>query len=169
MIIHCTKKLATKLPTVSTTALTETCLLGSWHANHYLIQKRNCVMFCHDQTRYCLLLYGLKKAEFEDLAYWFRYWFLESMLWMQIPPSQSQRVESLLGQIQFDTQCSRSVQGTMRVARQDLEGMLMMTPDVMNLDSAQTAAYLNERPLRAKGVAEVIWPDRAMRSLINAL
>ncbi|NOZ09994.1 MAG: hypothetical protein GXP09_02940 [Gammaproteobacteria bacterium] len=37
LIIHCTQKLAKKLPDVSKEAHAETSLLGSWHANLYTI------------------------------------------------------------------------------------------------------------------------------------
>lgn len=48
MIIHCTKKLASKLPAGSAEALTENRLLGGWHANLYNIDRRNCLLFCHN-------------------------------------------------------------------------------------------------------------------------
>jgi len=35
MIIHCTKKLAARLPNVSPEPLVEDSPLGSWHANFY--------------------------------------------------------------------------------------------------------------------------------------
>jgi len=54
MIIHCTHKLAAKLPGVSSAQLGEASPLGSWHANLYVIDRHNCVMFCHDQTRHVL-------------------------------------------------------------------------------------------------------------------
>ncbi|WP_420870698.1 DUF6933 domain-containing protein [Mariprofundus erugo] len=62
MIIHCTKKLAAKLSDVSAEPLMDSNPLGSWHANLYTIDRRNCVMFCHDQTRFVLLMVGVKKA-----------------------------------------------------------------------------------------------------------
>lgn len=58
MIIHCTKKLAAKLPAVSLEPLMETSPLGSWHANLYTIDRRNCLLFCHDDTRYTVFLPG---------------------------------------------------------------------------------------------------------------
>jgi hypothetical protein len=51
MIIHCTKKLADKLPEVSAAApLQETSPLGSWHTHVYVIDRKQCVLFCHDGT-----------------------------------------------------------------------------------------------------------------------
>ena len=67
MIIHCTKKLAAKLSHVSKVALNENNPLGSWHANLYLINRRNCLMFCHDRTRFTVFLVGLKKDDLANL------------------------------------------------------------------------------------------------------
>lgn len=54
MLIHCTKKLASRLPGVSPQPLADDHPLGSWHAHHYTIDHRNCVLFCHDTTRFTL-------------------------------------------------------------------------------------------------------------------
>ena len=68
MIIHCTRKLAAKLPEVSAKALTENSPLGSWHAHVYVIDRRNCLLFCHDETRYTVGRYKiLKWCPGEDL------------------------------------------------------------------------------------------------------
>jgi len=82
MIIHCTKKLAAKLPVVSTDLLTENSPLGSWHANLYTIDRRNCLLFCHDETRYTLFFPGLRKPHFAELDRWFREAFTASLAYM---------------------------------------------------------------------------------------
>ena len=55
MIIHATRKLAQRLPDVSIEPLKETSPLGSWHADRLTIDRRQCVLFCHDETRAALL------------------------------------------------------------------------------------------------------------------
>ena len=80
MIVHCTQKLAAKLQNVSKQALTDSNPLGSWHANLYVIDRRNCIMFCHDQTRFILFMAGLKKADFANLDFWFQDLFANTML-----------------------------------------------------------------------------------------
>ena len=62
MIIHCSQKLAAKLPDVSPTSLEETSLLGGWHGHLFTLDLRRCVMFCHDATRCALLIPGLQKV-----------------------------------------------------------------------------------------------------------
>ena len=68
MIIHCSQKLSTKIPDVSPTPLEETSPLGSWHGHLFTLDRRQCVMFWHDATRYVLFLPGLRSTQAGDLA-----------------------------------------------------------------------------------------------------
>lgn len=172
MIIHCTHKLAAKLPGVSPAPLTETNPLGSWHANLYVIDRRNCVMFCHDQTRFVLFLAGLKKVDFARLDYWFQDLFANTMLKLGYEPSLIENTLALLDPLQFDTSCDRSVQGSMRTARMmDLEGLLMDVPDVLDLPIYSVNARLNHRPVTTKDMKKsaYLWPDRAMQDWIETV
>lgn len=38
----------------------------AWHANYITIFKKKFFVFMHDRTRFCVVLYGLKKADFND-------------------------------------------------------------------------------------------------------
>jgi hypothetical protein len=68
MILHCSQKLAAKLPDVSPTPLEETSPLVGWHGHLFTLDRRQCVMFCHDATRYALFLPGLQKVHFAELG-----------------------------------------------------------------------------------------------------
>ena len=73
MIIHCSRKLAAKRADVSAEPLEETSPLGSWHGHLFTLDRRQCVMFCHDATRFVLFMPGLHKVDFEELGgKWFR-------------------------------------------------------------------------------------------------
>lgn len=60
MLLHCTKKLAAKLPRelFKDAALAasegEHRQLGEWHGHRLILDCRQCVLFCHDLTRYVL-------------------------------------------------------------------------------------------------------------------
>jgi len=51
MIIHATRKLSERLPTMSKEPLDEDSPLGSWHADRLTLDRRQCVLFCHDASR----------------------------------------------------------------------------------------------------------------------
>lgn len=67
LLIHCTQKLAKRLKNVSRERLVDNNPLGDWHTNLYVIDRRQCVMFCHDQPRFVLFVPGLKKQDFASL------------------------------------------------------------------------------------------------------
>jgi len=170
MIIHCTRKLATKLPDDSRTPLDETNPLGSWHANLYVIDRHNCVMFCHDQTRFILFMAGLKKADFANLDNWFGDIFANTMLKLGYEPRLMEKALGLLDPLEFDTSCDRSVQGSLRTTRaMELEALLMDVPDVLDLPIYSASATLNHRPVTTKGMkgSECLWPDKAMQDWIE--
>jgi hypothetical protein len=171
MIIHCTKKLAAKLPNVSKEALEDNNPLSGWHANLYVIDRRNCLMFCHDQTRFILVMTGLKKDDVSNLDFWFQDIFANTLLKLDYDTRLIEKVLSLLDPLQFDTSCDRSVQGTMRIAKLDFEAMLMRVSNVMELPVYSTSAQLNHRPVTIKGMKEsdCLWPDREMKNWISDL
>lgn len=170
MIIHCTKKLATKLPAVSKDALPETSALGSWHANLYVIDRRNCVMFCHDKTRFILFLTGLKKKDFSNLDFWFNDIFANSLLKLNFAPDLIEKALSLFDGLQFDMVCDRSVQGSMRTVRMmELDALLMGVEDVLDLPVYSVSAHINHRPVTIKGMKGCLWPEKAMQAFIEEI
>lgn len=168
MILHCSQKLAAKLPGVSSEPLEETSPLGSWHGHLVRFDRRQCVMFMHDDTRYTLFLPGLRKEHFAVLgARWFRQLYTATLATLGCPDRQIRKVELALGPVRYDTATDRSVQGSMRVAKQDLEVWVSRVSNVMELDPLAAAAWLNKRPARMHG--NLVWPVDAMRARVEAL
>lgn len=151
MIIHCTQKLAAKLPGVSAAPLTENSPLGSWHAHLYTYDRRQCVMFCHNANRYCLFLAGLVKADFVELARLHRELFLATLIALNVPPTLLGRLTLALGPVQFDRNTNRSVLGSLRTADIDLS-WLIQDLHVLDCNPVAVALELNERPTSVKGV-----------------
>jgi len=168
VILHCSQKLAAKLPNVSSEPLEESSPLGSWHGHLVRFDRRQCVMFMHDDTRYALFLPGLRKDHFAVLgARWFRQLYTATLAVLGCPNQQIRKVELALGPVRYDTATDRSVQGSMRVAKQDLESWVYDVPNVMVLDPLVAAEWLNDRPARMHG--KVVWPGPAMRERVEAL
>lgn len=168
MIIHATRKLATRLPDVSPDPLTEDSFLGSWHADRLVIDRRQCVLFCHDETRCALFVAGLRKEQFQDLAgQCFRPLLTATLAAMGCPPSQVAQAELALGRVRFDTATDRSVLSSMRILRQDLDGYLTRVPNVLMLDPVAVAVDLCDRPTTVRG--KWIRPDRLLLELVAQL
>ena len=142
--------------------------MGSWHGHLIHFDRRQCVMLCHDATRYVLFLPGLRKEHFAVFGeHCFRPLYLRTLTVLGCAVSRIKRVELALGQLRYDTATDRSVQGSMRVAKQDLEAWLSRVPNVMELDPVTVSHRLNERPATIYG--KLVWPDRAMRACVEAL
>ncbi len=171
MIIHCTKKLAAKLPEVSATPLQEENILGSWHANLYIIDRRQCLLLCHDATRFTLFMPALKKADFMRLDSWFRDSLANTMLKLGYAQNLILKAQAQIGKLRFDSHCDRSVLGTLNVIWQfDLYGFLMSVPNVMDLPMYSVSAQLCDRPVRVKGMksSECLWPAQEMKKQLMA-
>lgn len=165
MIIHCTQKLAAKLPEVSATPLTETSPLGSWHAHLYTIDRRQCVLFCHDTTRYMLFAARLRKEQFADLGRLHRELFLATLAAQGVTTGVLKRVELALGPSRFDVATDRSVLGSMNIATRDLDCLKVEVENVLALDPMETARWLNDRPVTIRG--KWSFPAEAMLEMIQ--
>lgn len=164
MILHCSQKLAAKLADVaevSPVPLEETSPLGGWHGHLFTVDRRQCVLFCHDATRFTLFLPGLRKEHFVDLGNeWFRPLYLATLAAFGCPSVQLMKVELAIGPIRFDTAIDRSVQGSLRTAREDLEALAMCVPNVLSLDPIEVSCQLSHKPTTNRGKS--LWPAQAM-------
>jgi hypothetical protein len=164
MIIHCTQKLAKKLPNVSEAALVETSPLGSWTGNLYPIDRRQCALLplmkpaMFSSSRACARRSSknptLHRQLFRPLAR------------QGVTDTQLKKIALALGPARFDRATDRSVLGSMNTVIFDMEVLLMSVSNVMELDTA-TLLSLNHRPATIKG--KWLWPDKAMMEGIDLL
>jgi len=167
MIFHCTKALAAKLPTVSPTPLADTNPLGSWHAHLHVIDRRQCIMFCHDTTRFVLFESGLKKEQFHNLGQFHKQLYLAALISMGVSEAILKRVELVMGPAQFDTVTDRSVLGTLNQSRFEFDFFLEDYNNILEVDAIIAAKWFNHRPLTARG--KWLWADKAMLELVGTL
>ncbi len=174
MILHCTQKLATRLPPTVFLPGSEDGPVGqahplsSWHGHLLTLDRRPCLLFCHDVTRYVLFLPGLRAPQLAELGRWHRELFLATLATQGLSENRLTRVELALGPLALDRQTDRSVLGSLRVAAQDLKfGALDRTTNVMELEPIATSRWLNERPCRVYN--RLVWPEQAMRETVEQL
>jgi hypothetical protein len=172
MLLHCTKRLAAKLPQdhvsnpPSAVSSDERTPLGEWHGHLLLLDRRQCVIFCLDLTRYVLFLPGLRAAQLADLGRWHLELFLATFAVQGLPSSHLVRLELMFGPLRIDCRTDRSVLGSLRVAADDLRyGSLPRVSNVLDLDPLVISHELNQRPRRAGKT--LIWPAEAMRKLVE--
>jgi hypothetical protein len=179
--IHATKKLHAKLPLDDNgrlkTAQPSPHLylvpvannpLSGWHANLITLQRRNCVLLVHDATRFPLFMKGLVKADFARFDWLFADSLMNTLLELDANQQQLDTAAGLLAPCRFDTDCNRSVQGTMNQMKGDLEYSIWSNNTNLDDVSAYGAgAWLADRPCTIKGQRDCIWPDRAMLQLLS--
>lgn len=175
MRIHVTKKMADKLKKtgheIADTLDDRPSVLGDWHANIITIQRRQCIVFTHDETRFTVALTGVTQKEIKALTFWFKDMFANAMFKLGYPAALVEWAVGSIGELSFDTQCSRSVQGTLRTMAADLESYTWDGSNIMELGPYSLSASLSDRPCRTKGMkeSEYLIPAREMRRLLELL
>jgi hypothetical protein len=178
MNVHATKKLLAKLPLNETARLSNDLPmaandapgLGDWHANLILLQRRQCVLFVHDVTRFAVFVPCLTKPDFARLDWHFQDVLMNTLLKTDLSPELLDKATRFLSPLRFDNNCNRSVQGTMNQMAQDLDyGLYYDHADISDLLPYSTSRRLSDRPCTAKGVKDWIWPIPAMHEWLAAL
>ena len=176
MILHCTKKLFAKLPNKINTTTNSVANIGlqtewlNWHANVITVQRRQCVIAVHDATRYAVFIPCLTKPDFANLQWHFEDVFINSLLKSGLPHELVETATQHLAPLQFDTECNRSVQGTMNQIAQDIDyGLSYTNTAVSDISPYRYSAELSHRPCTVKGQKDYLWPDKAMIELLMKL
>ena len=174
MILHCTQKLAARIPSTTdlpdpaAESVSQSGLLSSWHANLLTLDRRQCVLFCHDATRFVLFLPGLRTPQLAKLGRWHHDLFLAVLQAQGLAHHHIARAGLMLEPLQMDWNTDRSVLSSMRRVAEDLRfGILRETANVMELDPIKTSLSLNDRPCTVHKAW--IWPDKAMREIVEAV
>jgi len=169
MIIHCTKKMAAKFPNVQSEPQIETSPLGSWHANLYTFDRRQCILFTHDETRYSLFYPGVVKSMLDNFDEFFKGMFLGSLFAIGVPDNQLSRVELALGKMTFDSCTDRSVLGSMNTLKPMIHSRVCEVENVMDLDLIEMNYWLTDIPMGTSTKAGFGWPQKDMKALVANL
>ena len=141
--------------------------LSGWHAHLKILQRRQCVIFIHDQSRFPLILPCLKKPDFEKLDWYFQDVFMNTLLRLGMPSEVVNEAANHIAPLRFDHTLDRSVMGTLNQITADLEHQLWYERQAINdLLPYSTSAWLADRPCRVKGEKDCIWPVDAMRKIV---
>ena len=179
--LHCTRKLLAKLPLTESGRLRNKMpsryaandeadsRLSGWHANLLMLQRRQCVLFVHDRTRFPVFIPALKKNDFAELDHRFDDSFMNTLFKTGADDTLMDLGHAALGPLVCDTECDRSVQGTMNRMAQEIEWHLAYDRvPVAEITDYRLGAWLADRPCNAKGVKDCIWPVRAMHQLLRS-
>ncbi len=168
MNLHCTKKLFEQLSISrfeggETSDSTQEDPLLNWHANIVTIQRKQNLVFINDATRYAVFIPCVIKSDLNRLAILFQDVFINSLLKAGLASELVEKAASYLHdtEMKLDTECSRSVQGTMRLVVSDVEITLSYRKQkITDLLPYSISLMLSDRPCTIKGIKGAIWPIR---------
>ncbi|WP_409159963.1 DUF6933 domain-containing protein [Pectobacterium sp. B2J-2] len=143
--------------------------LSNWHGNLITLQRRNCVLLVHDATRFPLVIPALIKKDFAELNNYFVDSFINTLLKCGADEAQLNAAQHYLRPLQVDTQCSRSVQGTLNQMKGDIKHIVWFD----NLKVAELSGYalsqqMADRPCSVKDKG-YLWPQKEMLTLLSRL
>ena len=126
LTIHCTKKLLGRLPVnVGETLRSKhsafyaaneapPTLLSGWHATTLTLQRRQCVLLAHDDTRFPVFIPALRKADFTEFDHRFIDGFMNTLLKSGVEEEVMELAATQLAPIRNDETITRSVLGTVK-------------------------------------------------------
>lgn len=121
-LIRCTQKLLKELKHKPATNIEPfKSLLGSWHANLLLIERRKCVLFINDSTLFTILVPYLKKLDFQNLNFVFQEHLFKNLLHEDCSQKQIEAVLTEHNRLIYTKTNSRSILGSMNEQKFQLE------------------------------------------------
>lgn len=179
--IHITQKLAAKLPLDSEGYLpckddypasdellnVRESVLSGWHAHLLTLQRRNCVLFVHDETRFAVFLPMLTKPDFAMLDRHFHDVLMNALLMNSADDELMMAASDNLQSLCFDRYTDRSVNSTMTQMKAELETKLAYDDvDVEGLLPYSTSLSLSESIRSVNGLRHFLRPTEALPKLI---
>ena len=149
--IQCTKKLLKEVGQEHKEAVVPTVPLGCWHANLLMLDRRKCVLFTNDKTRYSFLVPGLKKPDFKVLDEVFGQALFKCLMRDGFSQESIELVLDEIREVAFTTTSNRSVLGTMNDVTTRIKLIVWDEGGLLNTDIAQLNQEINTIPSGAMG------------------
>jgi hypothetical protein len=111
--IACTKKLFELSSFVEEKEIEVSDDLYNWHANVFRTAKKNNLIVMNDKTRYCFILFGVKKEHFKKIKEIFIHALIENLRAEEISEAEINEYIKKIDEIRFIKTHDRSVIGSM--------------------------------------------------------
>jgi hypothetical protein len=148
--IQCTQKLLKQIGHEYTDAIIPTFPLGCWHANLLILDRRKCVLFTNDLTKYSFLVPGLRKPHFQMLEEIFSQALFKCLLNEGFSQEAIEKVLDEIREIAITRAGDRSVLGTMNDTAYHIKAMVAAY-GLMDMDISMLNHKINRIPLGPLG------------------
>ena len=143
--------------------------LRDWHANSLTIQRRNCVLLVHNQTRFTVFIPCLRKKEFDSFQREFEFSFMNTLLKCGATDQQMDMANHLLEKVEIDSKCDRSVQGTLNQMAQYAKHIIEHDSiDVTQITGHRIGAHMADTPCTVKARKDTVWPKKEILALLGS-
>ena len=175
MLIHVTKSLIPFLNGQVQSALTssdaikkrsnDANAIWQWHAHRFPYGDSCCLMVCHDQTGFVLVLPGVEENEYDYLSDIVKDYLVGYIEDLGFSPAQSKQMALSSGPVLFDDQSENSVKEMLSVAWQDLHNLLVERPNLLLWNPLRLNELINQRIIKK----DDNWcrPDELFRALVD--
>ena len=163
-VIQCTQKLIKELKVAPVMTDITGGVLSLWHANLLILDRRKCVLFTNDQTRYSFLVPGLKKPDFSFLGEYFGQALFKCLLHDGFSQEQIERLLDETREIIYTKTSNRSVLGSMNDITQMVKLTVYEEGGLVNTDIVALIQSVNHMPSGAIGYKFSV---EAMRELLT--
>ncbi|WP_219968252.1 MULTISPECIES: DUF6933 domain-containing protein [Pseudidiomarina] len=144
--------------------------LSGWHGHLVTIQCQNCILMAHDRTRFPLVLPALRKPKFAELNERFVDTFMNTLLKCGATEVRLEAADKYLRPLQIDTDCNRSVQGTINRMKDEFDYQIYYDRlNIVEMTGYNAGAWLADTPRSTKDQRNPIWPKEAMLTLLASL
>ncbi len=147
LTLQCTQKLLKEIKT-DLSPFKDTDPITLWHANLLTLDRRKCVLFTNDKTRYSFLVPGLKKPDFQRLGEIFLDNLFRCMLNDGIDQKGIEKVLNACSSSCFTKTSSKSVLGTMNDIADIIKWTVYHDGGLANTDISEMMMRLNRMPMK---------------------
>lgn len=141
--LQCTQKLLKELRPEDTEAFIPTMPLGCWHANLLTIDRRKCVLFTNDLTRYSLFVPYLRKPDFQMIEEVFKQNLFKSLLNEDLSQKHIELVLEEIKEIAITRSGSRTILGIMNVLANHIHWIIEEEGGLGNTDISKLNMEIN--------------------------
>lgn len=140
----------------------------AWHMNYHIILRKKFIVLMHDLTRYCIVLYGLKKSDFKDPVELIRKSVLLSMAYDGFPKDLVLNYINGIKEVTYGKSKDRRMVAQLNRAMLDAEAYAY---DALynQVYQPEISRFLNQTPVGTNHWKEVHYPKDKMLEYLKLL
>ena len=167
MHLRCTRRMLDFLKPHAVVEQTTTDFF-SWHADFQIVARKKLFILMHDQSRFCVVLYGLQKKDFENALVFFRHAIYVTMRATGYRHDLAFRYTSALQNITYGPTHDRKLVAQLNRAVSDMWAYLDDHLVISQMLQPEVAERLNQSPVGTNHWKMVHFPYQKMFEYLEA-